>query len=1085
MSGSATVVLFALDRAARRLLPLVALYKLSLVFPDSAPSRFRTAMRSNTVETLEQRVTRARAMNDRSTPVEAAERLLSLVAELDSHDRLTRGHSERVRAYARLIAGEMHLGADELDLLNWAALLHDVGKLGVPSEILTKPGRPTDAEWDVLRRHPEFGAAMVAPLRDWLGQWSEAVAQHHERWDGKGYPLGRAGDEIALAGRIVAVADVFDVITSARSYKSAFASTAARDEIAKCAGTQFDPRVVRAFLNVSLGRLRLVMGPLSWLAHIPILGRLPLTPAIGTITASLGTVAATLASGFVATPPPTATAAPVTQRHASTARTLARTTNEDQNLVVRLEHVEGGANVISLRVTRQPAVGRAVVSGGRRLLYTPPPNFNGEVSIGYDACWSGRGCRHGVLRITVLPVNDPPIARADRASTRRSTPVMIDVLRNDSDPDGDPLSIAQVSDIGNGRSQIIGTNIRWTPPRGFVGRATLRYTATDGHGGRANALVSVDVVSAGSTRPPAVAVLPPSPTPPPAAKQPASSTPPTVPASQPPPTDHPPRAAADQLSLPEGGSVIVDVLANDSDPDGDPISLVSVGSPVHGSARRLGDRVQFSAPADYVGQISFPYTIADAHGATDSAHVTISVLLVNASPTFTPGPDQSVLEDAGPQTTAGWAKNIGPGATSEAGQTVSFLVANDNSGLFSAQPALTGQGTLTYTPAANANGTATVTVQAKDDGGTANGGNDTSPPLKFTITVKPVNDPPSFAGGADQTVNESAGAQSVGGWAKNIEPGPPNESGQTVSFLVSNNKPSLFTSSGQPRVTGSGTLSFTAAPNASGSAVVTVRAKDDGGTADGGDDTSPPQTFTITIRPVNDPPSFTPGGNQTVLEDAGPQSVSGWATNISPGPANESTQTVSFLVSNDNNSLFASQPAIGANGTLTYTPAANANGTATVTVRAKDDGGTANGGNDTGPAKTFTITVTPVNDPAGRQSRRRHRCRGRLRRCQLQRARKRHRRRHRRHTDRLLLRRFHDRQRHPYRQRRRQLHLHTRLRFRRHRQLQLRRLRRQRRLSLRDSHYHRHACPARACRGRRRLHHRAGHAAHRSPRQES
>ena len=100
------MVLIGIDRVARRLLPLVALYKLSLVFPDAAPSRFRAALRANTVETLEQRVARAKALNDRSTPVEAAERLLSLVAELDSHDRLTRGHSERVRAYAQLIAKE-------------------------------------------------------------------------------------------------------------------------------------------------------------------------------------------------------------------------------------------------------------------------------------------------------------------------------------------------------------------------------------------------------------------------------------------------------------------------------------------------------------------------------------------------------------------------------------------------------------------------------------------------------------------------------------------------------------------------------------------------------------------------------------------------------------------------------------------------------------------------------------------------------------------------------------------------------------------------------------------------------------------
>ena len=155
-------------------------------------------------------------------------------------------------------------------------------------EILRKPGRPTEAEWEQLKRHPLLGERLVGPMGAWLGGWSNAVGYHHERWDGKGYPRGVGGDEIPLAGRIVAIADVFDVITSARSYKAAGAATAGREEIARCAGTQFDPRVVRAFLNVSLGRMRLVMGPLSWLAHTPVLGRLPLASTAGSVWSAIG-----------------------------------------------------------------------------------------------------------------------------------------------------------------------------------------------------------------------------------------------------------------------------------------------------------------------------------------------------------------------------------------------------------------------------------------------------------------------------------------------------------------------------------------------------------------------------------------------------------------------------------------------------------------------------------------------------------------------------------------------------------------------------------------------------------------------------
>src|SRR5262245_20285036 len=126
----------------------------------------------------------------------------------------------------------------------------------------------------------------------------------------------------------------------------------------------------------------------------------------------------------------------------------------------------------------------------------------------------------------------------------------------------------------------------------------------------------------------------------------------------------------------------------------------------------------------------------------------------------------------------------------------------------------------------------------------------------------------------------------------------------------------------QPAVSATGTLSYTPAANASGSATVNVQIHDNGGTANAGVDTSAAQTFTVTVTAVNDAPSFTKGANQTVAEDAPAQTVNGWATAINAGPANESAQTLDFVVSNDNNPLFSAQPAVAANGTLTFTPAA-------------------------------------------------------------------------------------------------------------------------------------------------------------------
>jgi hypothetical protein len=215
----------------------------------------------------------------------------------------------------------------------------------------------------------------------------------------------------------------------------------------------------------------------------------------------------------------------------------------------------------------------------------------------------------------------------------------------------------------------------------------------------------------------------------------------------------------------------------------------------------------------------------------------------NLPPIFIPGGDKTVVEDAGPQV-VGWASGTTPGPASESSQTVRFETSTGNPGLFAAGPSVAADGTLTFTPAANAYGSATVTVTARDDGGTANGGDD-STSASLTVTVLPVNDPPSFSSGGGQTAVSLLGAQSIAGWAGGISPGPANESSQTVSFVVATDKPNLFTV--QPVVSPDGTLTFTPRFLGLGVATVTVRAVDSGGTANGGVDTSPPQTFTITV----------------------------------------------------------------------------------------------------------------------------------------------------------------------------------------------------------------------------------------------
>jgi HD-GYP domain-containing protein (c-di-GMP phosphodiesterase class II) len=301
IAGLSTLSLYGVDRIARRLLPLAALFDLTLVFPDKAPSRYRMALRSGSRMELQKRVDDFEAAAATATPAQMARGVLELVADLSRHDRLTRGHSERVRAYAELIGEEMGLDDTDLDRLRWAALLHDIGKLQIDAMILNKPGSLTPDEFALIREHPMHGKRLSAPLHGWLGESARAVWEHHERWDGGGYPAGLHGTQISVAARIVAVADAFDVMTSIRSYKKPGSAAAARAELARCAGGHFDPAVVRAFLNVSLGRLRFVMGPASWFAQLAFIPRMissgsavpaAAMAAAGIVTTGLGIVTA-------------------------------------------------------------------------------------------------------------------------------------------------------------------------------------------------------------------------------------------------------------------------------------------------------------------------------------------------------------------------------------------------------------------------------------------------------------------------------------------------------------------------------------------------------------------------------------------------------------------------------------------------------------------------------------------------------------------------------------------------------------------------------------------------------------------------
>ncbi len=174
----------------------------------------------------------------------------SLVSALDAREHDTEVHSLRVQAYSRRIAEEMCLTESESASLEMGALLHDVGKIGVPDHILLKPGPLDTAEWEAMRRHPVIGHNILHSAR-FDPKALEIVQSHHERFDGKGYPAGLQGEEIPLLVRIFSIADAYDAMTSSRPYKKAFSIEKAKSLIQEASGSHFDPQVVDVFMRIS------------------------------------------------------------------------------------------------------------------------------------------------------------------------------------------------------------------------------------------------------------------------------------------------------------------------------------------------------------------------------------------------------------------------------------------------------------------------------------------------------------------------------------------------------------------------------------------------------------------------------------------------------------------------------------------------------------------------------------------------------------------------------------------------------------------------------------------------------------------
>ncbi|MEO1060102.1 MAG: HD domain-containing phosphohydrolase [Actinomycetota bacterium] len=533
------------ERLMRRFAPLATLLRMSLAFPDRLPSRYGVALRAGSSANLARRIAEE-DFADRED-AEVAEAVLTYGLALSRHDRLTRGHGERVRSYSEVIGREMGLSEDDLDRLRWSGLLHDIGKLMVPGELLNKPDSLTAEEYELVQAHAAAGAAIAEPLRPWLGEWVDAVGQHHERWDGAGYPTGLRGEEISLGARIVAVADVFDVMTSVRSYRPAVSADEAREEIVRCGGTQFDPAVVAAFVRAGLTSPWRLGAPLLALLSLPGLRQLAGAGQSGGSAVAAGAAVASLATALglvlvpaeedpepvalppttttpppppvttttsppatTAPPPPPATttttttevvpapqAAPATTTTTTTAPATTTTTtepppstttttelvlvladlplagDEDQIIVEQIEAPDGA----TFEVLGTSPLGTVTVDPDGVLTFVPVPDASGSTELQVEVC-VGDVCDVVTVTVDLAAVPDAPVAADDEVTERAGFPLVIDVLGNDTDADGDQLTVRLVAPVADGVTTD-GTSITVATTIGERRDEVIAYEAVD------------------------------------------------------------------------------------------------------------------------------------------------------------------------------------------------------------------------------------------------------------------------------------------------------------------------------------------------------------------------------------------------------------------------------------------------------------------------------------------------------------------------------------------------------------------------------------------------------------------------------
>jgi uncharacterized repeat protein (TIGR01451 family) len=404
------------------------------------------------------------------------------------------------------------------------------------------------------------------------------------------------------------------------------------------------------------------------------------------------------------------------QNRAPTARDDSYTTAEDTTLTISGPGVlandfDVDGDALTAIIVSNPANGSLSLNSNGGFVYRPNTNYNGMDTFTYRAMDGGLASDVATVTLTVAPVNDAPVARDDSYVTAEDTTLTIapaGVLANDLDADGHALTALLVSNAAHGTLTLNPAGgFVYRPNTNYNGTDTFTYRATDG--GLASAVATVTLTIT-------------------------------------PVNDRPtPGAAGDNYSVLEDQTLTVPapgVLGNDSDIDGDSLVAVFISGPAHGAVTLNANGSFVYVPsANYFGADSFIYVASDGRTSSVPAVVNITVTPVNDAPSFTGGGDQKANQNS-PLQTVNWASNISAGPANESGQTTLFWVSNDNPSLFALVPAIAPDGKLRYRPATNAFGVATVRVTLRDDGGTANGGVDSSSEVVFSITI---NSPPAVS----------------------------------------------------------------------------------------------------------------------------------------------------------------------------------------------------------------------------------------------------------------------------------------------------------------------------------------------------